>query len=58
MKKRGRPSENPKHGQYRLRLSSKDIERLDYLVVQTGKTVADILRSGIEIQYKIAKFRE
>jgi predicted DNA-binding protein len=43
----GRPTNDPKSIQYRIRLSESDLEKLDYCSKATGKTKAEIIREGI-----------
>ena len=47
----GRPTDNPKRHETRIRMSDKDIEMLNYCCEVTGKTKADIfvLESGTSI---------
>ena len=53
IKKSGRPKiENPRSKQYRVRLTAEEFEKLEYLAIQNGRTMSDILRKGIEIQYE------
>lgn len=55
--KTGRPKlENARTRQYRLRLNDEEYEKLSYLSEKTGKSVSDILRFGVELQYKYAIF--
>lgn len=42
-------------GGYQLRLNEKEREMLDFVKLKTGKSVAKILKKGIEIQYKKCK---
>ena len=42
----GRPTDDPKRNQYRIRLSESDLEKLEYCAEQTGKAKADIIRRG------------
>lgn len=55
--KTGRPKlENARTRQYRLRLNDEEYEKLSYLSEKTGKSVSDILRFGVELQYEYAIF--
>lgn len=47
----GRPTDEPKTNQQRIRLSDKDMEMLNYCCEVTGKTKADIIREGIREIY-------
>ncbi len=52
----GRPTEDPKKHETRIRMSDKDIEILAYCCKITGKSKADIIREGIrEVYAKIKK---
>lgn len=52
----GRPTDNPKKHETRIRMSDEDIEILEYCCKITGKTKADIIREGIrEVYTKIKK---
>ena len=54
----GRPKKSTsKNYQYRLRLSFEDISQLEYLQNKTGKTIADLLRKGIDMQYNLEKIK-
>ena len=54
----GRPTNDPKDEQYRIRLSKADAEKLEYCHQRTGKTKADIIREGIYIIYNRLKEQE
>ena len=47
----GRPTDNPKKHETRIRMSDKDIEMLEYCCKYTGKTKADVIRDGIKKVY-------
>ena len=47
----GRPTDNPKKHETRIRMSDKDIEMLEYCCEYTGKTKADVIREGIKKVY-------
>lgn len=52
----GRPTDNPKKHETRIRMSDADIEILEYCCKVTGKTKSDIIREGIkEVYAKIKK---
>ena len=52
----GRPTENPKRNNTRIRMTDEDIEILEYCVKVTGMTKADVIRQGIrEVYAKIKK---
>lgn len=48
----GRPTNDPKRNQYRVRLSESDIEKLEFCHQKTGKTKAEIIRAGIDKVYR------
>lgn len=52
----GRPTDNPKTHETRIRMSDEDIEILEYCCRETGRSRADIIREGIrEVYNKITK---
>ena len=51
----GRPTDNPKRHETRIRMSDDDIEKLDYCCKVTGLTKADVIRKGIREVYKKVK---
>ncbi len=52
----GRPTDNPKKHETRIRMSDDDIEILEYCCKVTGKSRADIIREGIrEVYAKLKK---
>lgn len=52
----GRPTDNPKKHETRIRMSDEDIKILEYCCKVTGKSRADIIREGIrEIYAKLKK---
>lgn len=51
----GRPTDDPKTHQQRIRMSDKDVEMLEYCCLATGKTKADIIRLGIKKVYEDIK---
>lgn len=53
--KTGRPTSEPKNLNTRIRLSEKDVERLEYCSKETGMTKASIIRKGIELVYNSIK---
>lgn len=54
-KKMGRPTDNPKTLNTRVRMSDIDIERLNFCCEITGKSKSEIIRMGIEKVYKDLK---
>ena len=54
MNKRGRPKkENVRDREYRVRLNEEEQEILRYLSIETDKSMAEILRDGLQLQYKM-----
>jgi predicted DNA-binding protein len=51
----GRPTDSPKHNQYRIRMSDEDVELLEYCCKATGKTKAEVIREGIRKVYDEVK---
>lgn len=52
----GRPTDNPKKHETRIRMTDEDIEILEYCTKSTGMTKADVIRQGIrEVYAKIKK---
>ena len=47
----GRPTDDPKNLNTRIRLSEKDVEMLEYCVKKLGKKKSEIIRMGIEKVY-------
>ena len=47
----GRPTDDPKHHETRIRMSDEDVEILEYCCKATGRTKADIIREGIREVY-------
>ena len=51
----GRPTDDPKEHQTRVRMSDRDLQRLDYCAAVLGLTKAEIIRQGIELMYEKAQ---
>lgn len=51
----GRPTDNPKRHDTRIRMSDEDVEMLEYCCKVTGKTKTDIIREGIRKVYQELK---
>lgn len=51
----GRPTEDPKNHETRIRMSDRDVEMLEYCCKMTGRTKADIIRDGIREVYERLK---
>ena len=50
-KMKGRPTDDPKKLNTRIRLSQNDIDKLEYCCKQTGKKKSEIIREGIDKVY-------
>ena len=48
---KGRPTNDPKTLNTRIRLSEEDVKRLQFCVEKTGMTKAEVIRSGIREMY-------
>ncbi len=48
---KGRPTDDPKNLNTRIRLSDKDTEKLEYCCKITGKKKSEIIREGIDKVY-------
>lgn len=48
----GRPTDDPKKNQYRIRLSDKEVEMLEICCRKTRLSKSDVVRRGIELVYK------
>ena len=46
------PSDDPKHNQYRVRLTDDELKMLEFCQSETGKSKAAIIREGIEKVYQ------
>lgn len=52
----GRPTDNPKKHETRIRMSEEDVNILEYCCKVTGKSKSDVIRDGIrEVYAKIKK---
>lgn len=59
MKKRGRPlKEDSKHNQYRLRMTEKDFEMLEYMANKKGLSKANIIRNSLQMYYSLLKYQD
>lgn len=50
--KMGRPTNDPKTHETRVRMSEKDVEMLKICCEQTGMTKADVIRLGVKLVYE------
>lgn len=55
MPRTGRPTDDPKKHDTRIRMSDGDIEKLDYCCKVLGLTKAEVIRRGIEAMFKKAQ---
>jgi len=51
----GRPTVEPKTLNTRIRMSDKDVEKLEFCSKETGMTKAEVIRKGIDLVYKKIK---
>lgn len=51
----GRPTDDPKNLNTRIRLSKNDVEKLDYCTEKLGLKKAEIIRMGIDKVYEELK---
>lgn len=47
----GRPTENPKINNYRIRMTDEELKKLEECCEKTGFSKADVIRLGIEKVY-------
>lgn len=57
-KKMGRPTDDPKTLNTRVRLSENDVKMLEYCSEKTRLTKSEIIRRGIELVYNKIKKEE
>ena len=50
-KKIGRPTENPKVNNYRIRMTDEELRKLEACCKKAGLSKADVIRLGIEKVY-------
>ena len=55
MSPKGRPTDDPKTLNTRIRLSEEDVQRLEYCVKVTGLKKSEIIRQGIKEVYESLK---
>lgn len=48
----GRPTDNPRTQQYRVRFTKEEMALLENCAKKSGKSKADVLRTGLELFYK------
>lgn len=49
--KMGRPTDNPKRNDTRIRMTDEELEMLNYCAEKTGKTKTEIISMGIKKVY-------
>lgn len=54
-KKMGRPTNNPKNTELKIRISEEDKQKLDFCVKYTNKNKSEIVREGINKVYNEIK---
>ena len=55
MSPKGRPTDDPKNLNTRIRLSEEDVQRLEFCVKVTGMKKSEIIRQGIKEVYERLK---
>lgn len=55
MAPKGRPTDDPKTLNTRIRLSEEDVQRLEFCTQKTGETKSEIIRQGIKAVYERLK---
>lgn len=53
--KMGRPTDDPKRHETRIRMTDEDLRILEYCSSKLGKTKSDVIRMGIREIYKNVK---
>lgn len=51
----GRPTQDPKNHETRIRLSDEELRKLNVCCERTGMTKADVIRAGIDKVYEEVK---
>ena len=51
----GRPTDNPRNEELKVRISQRDKERLEYCIRNSNKNKSEIVREGIEKVYNELK---
>jgi hypothetical protein len=54
-KKMGRPTNNPKNEELKVRISKEDKEKLEYCINHSNKSKSEIVRNGIDMVYNNLK---
>lgn len=53
-----RPTDDPKGNQTRIRMSDRDLQKLEYTAKALGLTKAEVIRKGIDRMYQEAQKQE
>lgn len=51
-KKMGRPTDNPKTNNTRIRMTDEEVKKLNYCCEKTGMSKSDVIRMGIQLVYE------
>ena len=51
----GRPTNNPKNEELKVRISKEDKEKLEYCINHSNKSKSEIVRNGIDMVYNNLK---
>ena len=54
----GRTTDDPKHNQYKVRLSDTDMQKLDYAATTLKQPKAEVIRQGINLMYAKAQKKQ
>lgn len=54
-KKMGRPTDNPKNTELKVRISEEDNKKLEFCITHSNKNKSEIVREGIDKVYKELK---
>ncbi len=54
-KKMGRPTDNPKNIELKVRISEEEKDKLDYCIQHSSKNKSEIVRDGIDKVYQELK---
>lgn len=57
-KKMGRPTDNPKTNNYRIRMTDEELSKLEECCRETGLSKADVIRLGIDKVYEELKAKK
>lgn len=54
-KKMGRPTDNPRINNYRIRMTDEELKKMEICCEKTGLSKADVIRKGIDLVYQEIK---